>query len=167
MIWACGDGSNAIWLAKQGWSVTAVDFSHKALRLGRRSAEAAGADVEFIVADAATYEPQGSFDLITSFYIQLSPDERVAMLSKMRVALNAAGTLLFVSHDRSTPPSGWSKADIATLTSVEEILTELQGMEIERAEVVTEGDMSGNDTHEHNSHAHGANTTLVIARAAS
>ena len=163
----CGDGSNAIWLAKQGWSVTAVDFSRKALRLGRRSAEAAGADVEFIVADAATYEPQGSFDLITSFYIQLSPDERVAMLSNMRVALNAGGTLLFVSHDRSTPPSGWSKADIATLTSVEEILTELQGMEIERAEVVTEGDMSGNDAHEHNSHAHGANTTLVIARAAS
>ena len=117
----CGDGSNAIWLAKQGWSVTAVDFSRKALRLGRRSAEAAGADVEFIVADAATYEPQGSFDLITSFYIQLSPDERVAMLSNMRVALNAGGTLLFVSHDRSTPPSGWSKADIATLTSVEEI----------------------------------------------
>ena len=119
------------------------------------------------MADAATYEPQSNYDLIASFYIQLSPDDRVAMLSNMRVALNACGMLLFVSHDRSTPASGWSTADIATLISVEVIVSELQGMEIERAEVVREGDMSGNDAHEHNSHAHGANSTLVIARAVS
>ena len=128
----CGDGSNAVWLAKRGWRVTGVDFSRKAVQAGRRNAAAAGAEVEFIVADAAAYQPQGHYDLITSFYIQLPPANGVAMLCNMRAALKPGGMLLFVSHDRSTPPPGWSKTDLATLTSVEEVVSELQGMEIER-----------------------------------
>ena len=28
----CGDGSNAVWLAKRGWRVTGVDFSRKAVQ---------------------------------------------------------------------------------------------------------------------------------------
>ena len=156
----CGDGSNAVWLAERGWRVTAVDFSRKAVQAGRRNAAAAGAAVEFIVADAATYRPQGAYDLVASFYIQLPPVQRAAMLSRMRAALRAGGTLLFASHDRSTPPPGWSKDDLATLTSVDEVVAELGGMEIERALVVEHGEPS-----EHDAHGHGLNSTVVIARA--
>ena len=31
---ACGEGRNAIWLARQGWTVTGVDFSAVAIREG-------------------------------------------------------------------------------------------------------------------------------------
>ena len=163
----CGDGSNAVWLAKRGWSVTGVDFSRKAVQAGRRNAATAGAEVEFIVADAAGYQPQVRYDLITSFYIHLPPDNRAAMLSNMRATLKPGGMLLFVSHDRSTPPSGWSKADLGTLTSVEEVVSELQGMEIERAEVVELGELPAHDRHDHGDHAHGhvSNSTVVVARA--
>ena len=161
----CGDGSNAVWLAKRGWRVTGVDFSRKAVQAGRRNAAAAGAEVEFIVADAAAYQPQGHYDLITSFYIQLPPANGVAMLCNMRAALKPGGMLLFVSHDRSTPPPGWSKTDLATLTSVEEVVSELQGMEIERADVVKLGEPPAHDTQEHRDHAHGLNSTVVVARA--
>ena len=161
----CGDGSNAVWLAKRGWRVTGVDFSRKAVQAGRRNAAAAGAEVEFIVADAAAYQPQGHYDLITSFYIQLPPANGVAMLCNMRAALKPGGMLLFVSHDRSTPPPGWSKIDLATLTSVEEVVSELQGMEIERADVVKLGEPPAHDTQEHRDHAHGLNSTVVVARA--
>ena len=161
----CGDGSNAVWLAKRGWRVTGVDFSRKAVQAGRRNAAAAGAEVEFIVADAAAYQPQGHYDLITSFYIQLPPANGVAMLCNMRAALKPGGMLLFVSHDRSTPPPGWSKTDLATLTSVEEVVSELQGMEIERADVVKLGEPPAHDTQEHRDYAHGLNSTVVVARA--
>ena len=161
----CGDGSNAVWLAKRGWRVTGVDFSRKAVQAGRRNAAAAGAEVEFIVADAAAYQPQGHYDLITSFYIQLPPANGVAMLCNMRASLKPGGMLLFVSHDRSTPPPGWSKTDLATLTSVEEVVSELQGMEIERADVVKLGEPPAHDTQEHRDHAHGLNSTVVVARA--
>jgi 2-polyprenyl-3-methyl-5-hydroxy-6-metoxy-1,4-benzoquinol methylase len=41
----CGDGSDTLWLAAQGWQVTALDFSAAALAHARSMAEAAGADV--------------------------------------------------------------------------------------------------------------------------
>ena len=159
----CGDGSNAVWLAKRGWRVTGVDFSRKAVQFARQRASEAAVDVEFIVADAATHQPQVRYDLITSFYIHLPPDNRAAMLSNMCAILKPGGMLLFVSHDRSTPPPGWSKTDLATLTSVEEVVSELQGMEIERADVVKLGEPPAYDTQEHRDHA--LNSTVVVARA--
>ena len=35
---ACGEGRNAIWLAKRGWQVTAVDYSSVAVERARRLA---------------------------------------------------------------------------------------------------------------------------------
>lgn len=47
----CGTGSNAIWLARQGFDVTAVDFSSLALEQARQKAAAAGVRVQFLEAD--------------------------------------------------------------------------------------------------------------------
>src|SRR5206468_12890147 len=35
----CGEGADAVWLAQQGWTVTAVDVSEVAVRRGREAAE--------------------------------------------------------------------------------------------------------------------------------
>lgn len=48
---ACGTGRNALWLARQGWSVTAVDGSATAIEILRRRALEQGLDVEARVAD--------------------------------------------------------------------------------------------------------------------
>lgn len=124
----CGDGGNAVWLAKQGWRVTALDFSRNAIRTGKRLALRERVDVEFITADAAAHKPQTRYDLIISFYIQLQPAQRAAMLSNAAHALKPGGTLLIVAHDRSTPPSGWSKRDLLTLVNPDEIEAELDGL---------------------------------------
>lgn len=61
----CGTGTNAIFLARAGFSVTAVDLSEEALRQARSKAEAAGVDIEFIQADVTALpdlgEPSPSF----------------------------------------------------------------------------------------------------------
>lgn len=47
----CGTGTNAIWLAKQGFQVTAVDISSVAIDMAREKAAGKGADVSFYCAD--------------------------------------------------------------------------------------------------------------------
>jgi SAM-dependent methyltransferase len=48
----CGTGTNAIWLAQQGFDVTAFDLSARAIEAAKAKARAAGAKVHFHVADA-------------------------------------------------------------------------------------------------------------------
>lgn len=61
----CGTGTNAVYLATQGFAVTGVDCAPRALELARGKADAAGVRVEWIEADVqhfgAGLEP---FDLV-------------------------------------------------------------------------------------------------------
>ena len=166
----CGTGGNAIWLSRQGWLVTAVDFSSVAVEKGMQAAAEQGAEVKFVVADASTYVPHGRYDLITSFYIQLFPEQRAAMLNTMSEALAPGGTLLFVSHDKSGSPSGWSEEDLLSLTTPEEIVAELSGLQIDIAQVLSHaaaGTLVGHMHNEGSEHgaddSRGSNTTIVRA----
>jgi SAM-dependent methyltransferase len=47
----CGTGTNAVWLAQQGFAVTAVDLSPLAIEAAQRRAHDAGVDVHFVVGD--------------------------------------------------------------------------------------------------------------------
>ena len=169
----CGSGGNAIWLAKRGWRVTAVDFSVVAVEKGRMRANERGVEVEFVVSDVTAHRPDGRYDLVTSFYIQLWPEQRSRMLTEAAKALNPGGKLIFVSHDASAPPDGWSREDLESLTTPLQIVDELPGLKIEQAEVVegsgahTEDTASStalesHDSGEESSRMQGA-TTVVVA----
>jgi SAM-dependent methyltransferase len=60
----CGTGTNAIWLAQQGFDVTAVDGSTLAIERATQRASAAGVVVQFQVADvlAPPQDTGGTFD---------------------------------------------------------------------------------------------------------
>ena len=47
----CGTGSNAVWLAQQGFEVTGLDLSERAINAARKRAQDAGVNVNFMVAD--------------------------------------------------------------------------------------------------------------------
>ena len=144
----CGAGGNAVWLAEHGWQVTATDFADAAIEKGKRLATKRGVQVEFVVAEATTFQPDGQYDLITSFYIQLPPDQRAKMLSIAAGALAPGGTLLFVSHDKSSPPSGWTDEEMLSLTTPDEVVSELPGLKIEQSFVME------HEGGEHAAHAH-------------
>lgn len=171
----CGIGENAIWLAEHDWRVTGVDFSDVAIEKARKRAADKRVEVEFVVSDASVYRPSGRYDLITSFYIHLWPEQRARMLANAVEALAPGGRILFVSHDRSVTPSWWSREDLESLTTPEEIVAELPGLRIDRAEVVEEigshaehgsehGDPGDHDGHESDQHSHGATTVVVGVR---
>jgi SAM-dependent methyltransferase len=64
---ACGAGAHALWLAENGWDVTAVDRSPAAIDLVRAQASQRGVHVTAQVADLETHEFEiapGAWDLI-------------------------------------------------------------------------------------------------------
>ena len=88
---ACGEGRNAIWLARQGWQVVAVDFAEAGIAKGRRLAAAAGVDIDWVVADVTTYDPAGRFDLVIVFYLQLVAAELDETLRRAAAACAPGG----------------------------------------------------------------------------
>ncbi|MCY4653771.1 MAG: methyltransferase domain-containing protein [Dehalococcoidia bacterium] len=168
----CGSGGNAVWLAERGWQVTGVDFSEVAIEKARTRAADKQVEVEFVVSDATAYRPDGLYDLITSFYIHLWPEQRARMLANAAEALAPGGRILFVSHDKSSPPSGWIRKDLGSLTTPDEVAAELPSLRIERAQVVEESaahaecrpgheETEDHDDHEPGQHSHGATTVVV------
>lgn len=61
----CGDGVQAMYMAKQGWQVTGVDISATIIEIAKATAHREQVDCEFIVADALGLSlPRNSFDLV-------------------------------------------------------------------------------------------------------
>ena len=96
---ACGEGRNAIWLAERGFQVTAVDFSEVAIERAKDIAARRNVEVEWICADATTYEPvPGAFDRVVILYLHLPEADRARALRHAVDALSAGGVLLMIGH---------------------------------------------------------------------
>ena len=135
---ACGDGRNAVWLARQGWQVTAVDFSSVALDRGRRRAAEAEVEVDWQAQDLLAWTPpEGSFDLVSLVYLHLPPDERRLVLQRAARALAPGGRLLVVGHHQRNMAEGvGGPQDPRVLYTEEEIVAEVPGVVVERAEAL-------------------------------
>jgi SAM-dependent methyltransferase len=96
---ACGTGRHSLWLAEQGWDVTAVDFSRVGVEILARAAEGRGLAVDAHVADARTWTPpRPGYDLVLMSFVHL-PD----LLATAAGWLAPQGRLLVVGHSTRTP----------------------------------------------------------------
>ncbi|GCD95704.1 class I SAM-dependent methyltransferase [Embleya hyalina] len=109
----CGEGADALWLARRGWRVEAVDVSEVALR------RAAGGDgdgrVTWVRADVTAVPPRvGAFDLVSVQYFPLRRGPGHAALRGLLDAVAPGGTLLFATHapvDLVADGKGFDPAD--------------------------------------------------------
>lgn len=130
---ASGEGRNAIWLAAQGWTMTAVDFSPVAVERGRAHSDR----VEFVVADVTTWTPGRLFDLVLIAYLQLPESEFRPLVARASSWLGPGGELFMVGHDRSNLEHGHGgPQSLQLLWDVDEILGWVDGLEILEAGVV-------------------------------
>lgn len=112
----CGEGADAIWLARRGWSVTGVDLSPTALARASTAADAAGVSTgtTFVEADLSTWDPAGlieqigSVDLVTASFLHSRVDfPREEVLRRAAGAIRPGGHLAILSH-AGVPP--WADA---------------------------------------------------------
>jgi len=110
-----GEGGDAVWLAEQGWQVTATDISARALARVTAETRRRGLDVECLHRDANALRPfaPGAYDLVSMQYgaVHRTPDQRG--VHNLLAAVAPGGTLLVVGHDL-TPMS--EPVDVATAT---------------------------------------------------
>jgi SAM-dependent methyltransferase len=129
---ACGEGRNAIWLAEQGWNVTAVDFSDVAIERARQLAADRGVDVEWVRADLALYEPpRRAFQLVLIAYLHLPGDDLRALLARAAAALAPGGELLMIGHAlRNLSEGVGGPRDAAVLWTPDEIEDTFQTLDL-------------------------------------
>lgn len=102
---AAGTGRNALSLARQGWQVTAVDFSAEAVAQGRAFTRQAFPNqspppLQWHQADLLTYQPAPAFfDLVTLIYLHLPSPQFQTVLTRAAAAVKPGGTLLIIGHD--------------------------------------------------------------------
>ncbi|HET7739204.1 MAG TPA: FAD-dependent oxidoreductase [Mycobacterium sp.] len=97
----CGEGGDAVWLAEQGWHVTAVDISETAIARAAAEAEARGVRdrVSFERHDLSDSFPEGTFDLVSAQFLHSTVRlERPQILANAARAVAPGGHLVIVDH---------------------------------------------------------------------
>lgn len=94
-----GEGRNAVFLAKQGYSVTAVDASRVGLEKARKLAKENGVVIEFIHADLEEYDiGENRWDGIVSIFCPVLSVLRKELHKKVVAGLKQNGVLLLEAY---------------------------------------------------------------------
>lgn len=128
-----GEGRNAVFLAKQGYAVTAVDASRVGLEKARRLAEKNGVTVEFIHADLAEYElGQNEWDGIVSIFCPLPSSLRQQLHGKVEAALKPNGVFLLEAYTPDQLKHGTGGGNSADVMQTKASLSrELSGLKFD------------------------------------
>jgi len=126
---ACGTGRNALWLAKQGWQVTAVDGAGSAIEILRRRAAENHAEIDARIADLETGEYRiepASWDLIAiCYYLQRD------LFEPAKRGLLPGGVLVCIVHtvegDEEPTASRMRPGELAALFEGWKILHSYEG----------------------------------------
>jgi SAM-dependent methyltransferase len=95
----CGEGADAVWLARRGWRVTALDVSPVALERAAAHARAAGVEVTWVHAGLVEAGlPPAAFDLVSAQYPVLRKTPDAAAERTLADLVAPGGTLLVVHH---------------------------------------------------------------------
>lgn len=96
-----GEGGDAVWLAEQGWQVTAMDVSQHSVDQIAAIAAERDLPIESLQADANALHPFGNerFDLVTAHYASIPRTHDNRAITNVLDAVAPGGTLLIVGHD--------------------------------------------------------------------
>ncbi len=146
-----GEGRNAIYAAKQGWTVTAHDGSKVAKEKAMRMAEIHGVNINYIVSDILDLKPSQVYDVIGLIYIHLPNSIRRLAHHNIIKYLKPTGTLFLemFSKKQIERNTGGPK-NIDMLYSIEELINDFKSIKIVSVEETVTTLQEG---HHHNGEA--------------
>ncbi|MBO4253209.1 class I SAM-dependent methyltransferase [Streptomyces griseorubiginosus] len=149
----CGEGADAVWLARRGWDVTALEVSGVALQRAAGHARDAGLAVHWVHAaltDAML--PPASFALVSAQYPALLRTPDGAAERALLAAVAPGGILLVVHHagmeSQQDHESGFDPADYVWPSMVVDLLDDDWEVEVheQRPRVVPDGGAGAHHT---------------------
>jgi len=147
-----GEGRNAVFLARQGYQVTAVDSSEVGREKALRLAEEHGVAINYIHADLAEFDAgENQWDGIVSIFCHLPPPLRQRLYQQIPVALKRGGVFLLEAYTPAQLKFGTGgPADEAMLMTADKLREEISGLDFEMLQEIEREVVEG--TH-HTGHA--------------
>ena len=134
-----GEGADACWLAEQGWTVDAVDFSQVALdrTAGHAAERGLAGQVRTQRRDLRAWTPPaGEYRLVVAHFLHLDPQDLPGVLARSAAAVAPGGTFLVVAHHPVDAENGVRRPPAGVLYGPEKVLDALDdGWRAEVAEV--------------------------------
>jgi 2-polyprenyl-3-methyl-5-hydroxy-6-metoxy-1,4-benzoquinol methylase len=93
----CGTGHNAVYLAKHGARVTAIDFSHELIQFAKQIALKNKVKIDFIEGDITKLDSlvRAKFDIVVSVFSLQYVDTLPQIFKKIKKLLVEGGTFIF------------------------------------------------------------------------
>ena len=100
---ADGEGRNSVWLAQQGFTVDAFDFSAPAIVKAQALADKHKVQVNFSCSDWQSFDwPTTHYDLVAGIFFQFAtPDERSELFQKIKDSLKPGGVLVIQGYGKN------------------------------------------------------------------
>lgn len=129
-----GEGRNAVFAAKLGWNVDAIDFSEEGKRKAEKLAEEQNVKINYQIEDFSTFIPQeNNYDAAGVFFIHLDKELRTILFQKLIRSLKPSGKIIFECFEKEqiNYSSGGPK-DSSLLYSLEDVVNEFIGLDFEK-----------------------------------
>lgn len=138
LLLAEGEGRNAVFLAEQGYKVTAVDISSVGLQKAEKLASENNVNIETVCADLSTFDlGEKQWDGIVSIYCHLPEAIRQSLYHRIERALTPSGVLLLESYRPEQLNNKTGGPPVASMmTSKETLLSELPNLTFAHLEEV-------------------------------
>ena len=132
---ADGEGRNSVWLAGQGFRVTAVDVAEQGVAKGRELARASGVEIETRVADVTRFDLGiERWDAIVSIFLHLPSKARRELHRRAIAALAPGGVFVYEAYGPEQlryRTGGPPEAQL--LHSLDDVVPDFDGCAIEHA----------------------------------
>ncbi len=130
-----GEGRNAVFLAKHGHEVVAVDSSAVGLEKAGRLASERGVKIETVVVDLAYFDIEpDSWDAVVSIFAHVPADIRVPLHKKIVRGLRSGGMLVLEAYTPAQIKLGTGGPAVAEMTmSLDALQQELEGLVLKHA----------------------------------
>lgn len=127
-----GEGRNALWAAKQGWDVTALDTSETAQAKANKLFAENNVRVQYHVSDILHFASNHQFDAIGLVYVHLHKDIQLQVADKLTSILKPKGVLILeMFHPEQIPLTSGGPKNPAMFAELIELKDQYKNLTIE------------------------------------